>query len=101
MAAQLQPGVRDRLEDPTPGERVTLIVGVRPAADTAAAVDAIEDAGGTVEEELFYDSLAVSIDEADLDALTDITKLQTVEIEAEWEQMTSDFRTPDSALQKR
>lgn len=94
MAAQLQPGVKSRMKRPTEDEEVTLIVGV---TDTKAATEAIQEVGGTVEEELFYDSLAVSINEAQLEALCDLNSVETVEIEAEWEQMNSDFRTPDSA----
>lgn len=87
--AELQPGVRERLNSPTSGEIVTLIVGVTdPTSDDVQ--EAIEAAGGEIEDQLYYECLAVSIDETDLDALCELDVVTTVEIEGKWESMQED-----------
>ena len=82
----LQPGVRERLESPTPGRDVTLIVGVTDSS-SKDVTEAVEDVGGEVEETLYYDSLAVTINESDLDALCSLDTVLSLEIEGEWEPM--------------
>lgn len=89
----VQPGVRERIDSPTSGNEVDLIVGVDGTTDEA--VDRVEAEGGTVEERLPYDSLAVSIAETDLDALCSLDVVTSVEIEGKWEPMEAeeDFRS--------
>lgn len=84
----VQPGVRERIDSPTPGDEVDLIVGIDGATDVA--VDRVEAEGGTVEDRLPYDSLAVSIAETDLDALCSLDVVTSVEIEGKWEPMEAE-----------
>lgn len=84
----IQPGVRERIRSPTSGHEVALIVGIDGA--TESAVRLVEDEGGTVEERLPYDSLAVSIAETDLDALCSLDVVTSVEVEGKWEPMEGD-----------
>lgn len=87
----VQPGVRERIRSPTSGREVDLIVGIDGTA--SEAVRLVEAEGGTVEEELPYDSLAVSIAETDLDALCSLDVVTSVEVEGKWEPMEGDFRS--------
>lgn len=82
VSAQLASTVEERLESPTVGETVTLIVGV--TGETSIAVEQISTVGGEVEEELPYESLAVSIDESDLESLCNLDVVESVEIEKEY-----------------
>lgn len=92
MSAQLASAVRDRLDSPRTDETVTLIVGV--SVDTSVAIEQIESVGGNVEEELPYHSLAVAVDEPNLDDLCCLDIVETVEIEKEYESRGgSDFRS--------
>ena len=86
MDTKIQPGVKDRLDSPTSGEKVTLIVGVLEVSDEVC--DSVEATGAIVEERLFYDSLAVTIDEADLGKLCGLDVVTSVEIEGEWETLS-------------
>lgn len=98
MTPQLTSAVEDRLETPQLGETVTLIVGVTETSPEV--VEDVEAAGATVEDVLFYDSLAVSVAESDLQALCTLDAVETVEIEGKWEQLDAEnFRTrADSTL---
>lgn len=82
MSAQLASAVEECLESPTAGSEITLIVGV--ASDTDDAVEPISAIGGDVEEELPYNSLAVTIDESDLQHLCELDFVESVEIEKEY-----------------
>lgn len=84
MSARLASNVRDYLESPTPGEMVTLIVGVEPEASDA--IEQISSTGAEVEEELPYDCLAVTVDQSDLESVCNLNVVETVEVE-------KDFRT--------
>lgn len=83
---EIQPGVRRRRESPTTGEEVALLVGYGDVPESQA-VEAVEASGAVVEDRLLYDTLAVRIDEADLDALCSVESVATVEIEGTWEPM--------------
>ena len=85
------------MNSPNSGREITLIVGVDSSSEEV--LDQIQDIGAKIEEELFYNSLAVSIDETNLEALTSLDAVTTVELEGEWEQMVEgNFHIPDSAL---
>ena len=97
MTPQLASAVEDRLEAPRSGETVTLIVGVTETS--AEAVEAVEAAGATVEDELFYDSLAVSVAESDLRELCALEIVETVEIEGKWKQLAAgNFRIQTDSI---
>lgn len=88
MTAKLAAAVQDRLEAPTAGNNVTLIVGV----SDEDAIERISEIGGSIEEELPYDCLAVSIDEADLEELCNLDNVTSVEMEKEYHTLgDSDF----------
>lgn len=82
MSAQLASAVENRMESPTEGTVVTLIVGV--SCETTDAVEPISTIGAEVEEQLPYRSLAISIDESNLHSLCDLEIVETVEIEKEY-----------------
>jgi len=87
MVDNIQPGVKKLLESPAEREGVTLIVGVKDAS-SESIISAIEGTGAAVEESLFYDNLAVSIDEkTDLRSLCSLEAVTSVEIEGVWEPM--------------
>jgi len=92
MSAQIASTVRSRLGSPTPGETVSLIVGY--SGDAEDAIEAMSDAGGEVEEKLPYNSVAVTIEEVDLEALCSLDVVTTVEIEKQYETRgDTDFRS--------
>lgn len=82
MSAQLASGIKERLQEPTEGKTVSLIVGVDE--DKEIASKQISEVGGEVEEELPYKSLAVSIDESNLRALCQLDAIESVELEKEY-----------------
>lgn len=79
----IQPGVREVLESPEEGERVTLIVGVDPTSlpEVRGEVEGI----GKVEEEVPVDCLAVNVAECRLQEICDVHGVTSVEIEGTWE----------------
>lgn len=87
MVDNVQPGVERLIDAPDEREGVTLIVGVEDASSDVIT-DRIEGTGATVEASLYYDNLAVAIDEeTDLDALCSLDGVTSVEIEGVWEPM--------------
>lgn len=72
--------VRRLREDPTEGETVALAVTAADDADTDALVEALTEAGGTVEERLRFGTLRVTVPEprvADVCALDGIASVET------------------------
>jgi uncharacterized protein YcfL len=97
MPPQLASAVEDRLETPRSGETVSLIVGVTKTSDEVIA--SVEATGATVEQRLFYDSLAVSVAEEALDELCGLEVVETVEIEGQWKQLDAEnFRTQADSI---
>lgn len=93
MNAQLTSAVEDHLESSNTGETITLIVGVEDSTSDDV-VEQVTATGAEIEERLPYDSLAVSIEEDDLQALCSLDVITTVEIEGEWKQLgEQDFRS--------
>lgn len=87
MIDHIQPGVKRLLDSPEDRQGVTLIVGVEDSSSDQI-IDAIERTGATVEESLFYDNLAVSINEStELRELCTLDTVTSVEIEGVWEPM--------------
>lgn len=68
------------MEDPSPGEYVTLIVGVEDSESESVIAD-VESVGGNIEERLPYNNLAVSIEEVSLEDLCSLSEVTSVEIE--------------------
>lgn len=98
MANSIQPGVEKLVDSPRKRNDVSLIVGVDDSS-SESVIGRIEDTGATVEESLFYDNLAVAIDEeTDLETLCTLEEVTSVEIEGVWEPMDEgNFRTPGTA----
>jgi len=73
----VSPAVRSIEEHPTEGESITLLVS---ATEDAAALEApIEAAGGTVEERLEFETLAVSIPQTAIERVREIDGIESIE----------------------
>ena len=81
----LSPVVRTLRDDPVPGERVTLLLSLadEEANDTTAVEADIEDAvsevGGTVEEKLQFNTIAVTIPHEGIPALCELDGVSSIE----------------------
>ena|SRR6056297_1725328 len=81
----LSPVVRTLRDDPVPGERVTLLLSLADEhADDTAAVEArieaaVAEAGGTVEEKLQFNTIAVTIPHEEIPALCDLDGVASIE----------------------
>ncbi len=67
-------------DDPASGERATLVVELAPDADADAFLEAVERLGGTVEAELRFDAVRLTLAEeavADLCALSGLAVVET------------------------
>lgn len=73
----VSPAVRSIREHPAKDESVTLLV--RAADDVAEIRDRIETAGGTIEETLEFETLAVSISQTDVGAICDLDGIEYIE----------------------
>lgn len=97
MSARIASAVQSLLDSPTSGNTVMLIIGV--SSPTGDAAEQIEDLGGEVEEELPYRSIAVSVDESDLEALCSLEVVETVEVEKEYTTRgDTDFRSQSRSM---
>lgn len=98
MTPDIQSGVRKRLESPTEGEWVTLIVGVTDS-ESDTVVNTVESTGGEVEKRIPHDYLAVATDEENLPALCDLDVVTSVLLEGESTTLDSGNSSPtDSGL---
>lgn len=75
----VSPAVRTIRDDPLPDETVTLLVEATEDADLSALANALGDAGATVEEELEFRTLAVSVAHEDVAAVCDCAGIEAVE----------------------
>ncbi|MFD1585420.1 hypothetical protein ACFR9U_00375 [Halorientalis brevis] len=81
----LSPVVRTLRDDPVPGERVTLLLSLADEhADDTAAVEAdieetVSEAGGTVEEKLQFNTIAVTIPHEGIPALCELDGVASIE----------------------
>jgi hypothetical protein len=91
MAPKLESGVQERMDDPEAGEEVTLLIKLEEAS--AEAVERLEAAGATVEEEIPLDYVAVTAYEADLRTLSQTEGVTRIEIEGSGSVMSSGFQT--------
>lgn len=91
MSPSLESGVRDRMENPSEGKEVALLVKMAEASEST--VEEIEETGARVEERLELGYLAVSTVEEQLGALCELDTVARIEIEGEGSVMDSDFRT--------
>lgn len=66
---------------PIEGASVTLLLGVENASETESVVTAVQTAGGTVEAELPFETLAVSVVHDDVEAICAIEGVESVETE--------------------
>lgn len=98
MTSDIQSGVRKRLESPTEGKTVTLIVGVTDS-ESDAIVGTVEDTGAEVEKRIPHDYLAVAINEEDLEALCDLDVVTSVSIEGKSTTLDSEnFHSPNGSV---
>lgn len=94
MAANIQPGVREKANSPVEGKKATLLIGVQEDMEQAV-IERIEEVGGDVEDNLHYNTLAVSIYEDDLEDLCSTEGITSIELEGAWEPMDEgNFRYP-------
>ncbi|WP_250137739.1 hypothetical protein [Halorientalis salina] len=81
----LSPVVRTLRDDPVPGETVTLVLSLADdAADSSATVEAaieaaVEGVGGTVDEHLQFDTIAVTVPHDGISAVCDLDGVESVE----------------------
>jgi hypothetical protein len=66
-------------DDPDPGAETTLVLRVAEAADRDAVAARAREVGATVERELPFDALAVTVDEAKVGAVCELDGLEAVE----------------------
>lgn len=91
MSPSLESGVQDRMENPSEGKEVALLIKMAEASEST--VEEIEATGARVEERLELSYLAVSTVEERLGALCELDTVARIEIESEGSVMDSDFRT--------
>ena len=90
--------LRERVEDPESDKRVSLIVGVTDS-NSEGVLEEIRRTGAEIEEQLFYDYLAVSILERDLSALEESDVVDHIEIEGEAEPLEGNFNSQSATIQ--
>jgi len=73
----VSPAVRSIREHPVEDESVTLLV--RAADNVAEVRDRIETAGGTIEESLEFETLAVSIPQTGVGAICELEGIESIE----------------------
>lgn len=71
--------VRPVRDDPTDGETVRLLLRVADDAAVDDVADAVESLGGTVESELAFETLVVTVGEPQVAALCELDGLEAVE----------------------
>lgn len=84
MSISIERGIRERIKNPTPTEEVTLIVDL-DNIDAEEVVQEVEAVGDSVEVEemLPFQSIAVSLQGKDLEALCELGFISRVELEGE------------------
>lgn len=77
----LSPVVRTLRDDPVPGEEVTLLLSLadEEAADETVIEETVADAGGTVEEKLQFNTVAVTVPHEGIPALCDLEGIESIE----------------------
>lgn len=90
MTPSLESGVRRRMENPTEGQEVTLLVKVTESSDTV--MGKLEETGAIVEEQLALDYIRVKTNEEQLPTLCGLDVVAKAEIEGQGSVMDSDFR---------
>ncbi|WP_181685380.1 hypothetical protein [Halorhabdus salina] len=73
----VSPAVRSIRDEPLEGESVTLLV--RAAGDVDEIRDRIEDADGTIEDSLEFETLAVAIPQTDVGAICELDGIESIE----------------------
>ena len=91
MAPSLESGVQRRIDEPTEGQDITLLVEVEDVS--APLIETIESTGATVEEELPLNYLAVRTTEDNLVPLSNFEFIKHIEIEGKGSVMNTGFRT--------
>ena len=71
--------VKSIREDPVEGESVRLVLETKSDAEPDAVAEAAEDVGGTVERELQFDDLEVSISHEGVDDICEIEGLSAIQ----------------------
>jgi hypothetical protein len=88
MPQILDPGIEDRLDCPK-GEEMFLIVQLEP--NTEAALNRLRDSPASVREELPLGYYAINIEDSQLDSLTELEPVTSIDIDSEVTVFESDF----------
>lgn len=88
MPQYIQREVEDLRDDPTKGEIVELLVGVKSSAATEDITGQIEAIGGELVEKLPFDSLLVRIPEEHIGDLCTLDAIESVERDEGMEVLT-------------
>ena len=96
MASSIDSGVRKRMEEPSEGNEITLLVKLKETSD--AVVNDVEATGVTVEEQIPLNYIAVTAKETELEDLCQLDAVESVEIEGKGAVMTSGFRSPTGSV---
>jgi hypothetical protein len=75
----VSPAVRTIRDDPIEGEPVELLVEAADGTDLASLAERLESAGATVEAELEFETLRVSIGQEEVGAVCDCAGIASVE----------------------
>lgn len=92
MTPNIESGVKQRLESPTPGAEARLIVGVTSTA--GEVTEKLEEVGATVHDVLPLDYVSLTISEESLSALCALNVVESVELDGEGTVFESDFPSP-------
>jgi hypothetical protein len=77
----VSPAVKSLREHPIEGESVTVLLRVADGTDVDTVAEAVRDVGATVEAELRFETLAVSVDQEEVGAVCAIDGIESIETE--------------------
>lgn len=86
MPLDLQRGIEKLIENPTKGQPVRVIIEA-PETDLDFVAERAEELGATIEKRIPNDSLAVSLDETDLERLCEIEPIVAIELDGKSKQL--------------
>lgn len=80
MARFVQTEVETRRQNPTAGERITVVLGV-VSGHSATVKERVTEVGGDIQEELPYNSLLVDLPETELDVICGLSEIESIELD--------------------
>ncbi|QGN07860.1 hypothetical protein Hrd1104_11480 [Halorhabdus sp. CBA1104] len=75
----VSPAVRSIQRHPIDGETATLLVRLDDAADVETVAEQIRECGGTIEQRLEFDALAITVDHSAVASICELDGLSAVE----------------------